>query len=201
MKPRIIAFTGMPMTGKSTARETMQAILDEHNIPQTYVHFGSTEEVERRNTAGEWSESEKNLSMEQKEKLLREQWRAEHGMGAMAIMKLPQIEKALSEGKIVLIDNLYSDEERTVLNEKFGEESTLLVATAADWNVRVDRGANRSYRKLTEEELRERDYSEVYHLHKSPPIALAKITIANNSNVLENLKKELEARVLPYLVA
>ncbi len=191
----------MPMTGKSTARETMQAILDEHNIPQTYVHFGSTEEVERRNTAGEWSESEKNLSMEQKEKLLREQWRAEHGMGAMAIMKLPQIEKALSEGKIVLIDNLYSDEERTVLNEKFGEESTLLVATAADWNVRLERAANRAYRKLSEAELSERDFSEVYNLHKAPPIVLAKVTIANNSNILENLKKELEARVLPFVVA
>lgn len=200
MKPKIIAFTGLPMTGKSTARETMQHILDTQGIPQTYVHFGSTEEVERRNAADEWSDEQRGLSMEQKERFVREQWRREHGMGAMAIVKLPEIEKEVNAGKIVLIDNLYSDEERQILVDEFGNDSLLMVATVADWTVRVQRGESRPYRPLSKDELEERDKAETYNLNKGPTIALARITIANNSNDHTELENELKKRVLPLVI-
>lgn len=199
-KIKIIAFVGLPMTGKSTAREMMQKILDEHGIAQDYVHFGSTEEVERRNEAGEWDSAQSNWTMEQKERYLREQWRAELGMGAMAIKQLAKIGSDINDGKLVLIDNLYSDEERIVLTREFGEDSLLLVATVADWKVRAERGKNREYRPLTESELAERDEAEVYNLHKAPPVVLARVTVANNSNDVAQLKSELESRVLPYIV-
>lgn len=198
-KYKIIAFVGLPMTGKSTARELMQEILDEHGIPQDYVHFGSTEEVERRNEAGEWDPDQSEWTMEQKERFLREQWRAELGMGAMAIKQLAKIGSDINDGKLVLIDNLYSDEERTVLMREFGEDALLLVATVADWKTRVERGKKRAYRPLTESELAERDQAEIYNLHKAPPVVLARVTIANNSDDLGILKSELEARVLPYI--
>ena len=55
MKVKIIAFTGLPMTGKSTAREIMQQLLDQASIDQTYLHFGSTEEVARRDKENNWT--------------------------------------------------------------------------------------------------------------------------------------------------
>lgn len=201
MSYRIIAFTGLPMSGKSTAREQMQAVLDGRGIPQAYVHFGSTEEVERRDAADEWPEEMKHLTMEQKERFIREKWREEMGMGAMAEVKLPEIKQLLTEGKVVLIDNLYSDEERSVLTDEFGEEAVLLVATAADWETRVKRGAVRPYRPLTAVELATRDHSEVYNLHKAPTIALAHVTIANNGEDPAEIREALEKRVLPLLAA
>jgi dephospho-CoA kinase len=205
--PVIIAFTGLPMAGKSTARETMQSLLSSKNIKNEYLHFGATEEVERRNAANEWEPAQANLTMAEKERYIRELWRAEHGMGAMATMKLPELRELTAAGNIVLIDNLYSDEERAVIKQEFGEDSLLLVAVAADWNVRVRRGAHREYRPLTEEELLIRDNAEVYNLHKAPTIALARYTIVNNANEQADpalahqlLRNDLESRILPEVI-
>lgn len=200
MKVKIVAFTGLPMTGKSTAREVFEELLDQNHISHSYVHFGATEEVERRNKANEWPEDQAKLSMEEKEKLIREQWRQELGMGAMAIKKLDEIEKQLMSSKLVLIDNLYSDEERTVLSEKFGEDSLFLVAVVADWKTRVQRGKARQYRPLTEAELVSRDKAEVYNLNKGPTIALANVTILNNSDNTTDLAEQLTTRVLANII-
>ena len=187
------------MTGKSTARQLTQDLLDEHNLAHAYVHFGSTEEVERLDASNGWPDEMRDLTMEQKERFIREKWRQEMGMGAMAEVKLPEIKQLLAEGNIVLIDNLYSDEERTVLTSEFGEDSLLLVATVADWETRVRRGAVREYRPLNATELKSRDQAEVYNLHKAPTIALAQITIANNGNDTAEVRAELKMRLLPLL--
>ncbi len=201
--PRIIAFVGLPFTGKSTARELTQEILDEKGIANDYVYFGVPPEVERRNAAGEWTEDEAKLTFQQKERLIREAWRAEHGMGVMAMKALPEIEQHITEGKVVLIDNLYSEEEREILVEKYGENELLLVAMATDWDVRVARAAHREYRPLSEDELAHRDDTEIRNLHKAPPIARAHVTIVNNNDdpkkfeqAKQELKNEIEVRVL-----
>ena len=196
---KVIAFAGLPMVGKSTARELMESLLDEHNIPHDYVHFGSTEEVERRDAAGEWDDAQKNLTMAEKEQFIRELWRKEGGMGVMATKMLPKMQEITKAGKIVLIDNMYSDEERLVIKEEFGEDSLFLIAVVADWDVRVQRGASREYRPLTEEEIRTRDEAEIYNLHKAPTIAFAQVTIVNNGQSKEELKAELASRVLPKI--
>lgn len=207
MKIKIIAFTGLPMTGKSTAREIMQKLLDEAHIPQAYVHFGSTEEVARRDAENDWTEEEAVLTQAKKEQLIRERWRAESGMGVMAEKMLPTIKQQIDSGKLVIIDNLYSDEERTVVKDAFGEDSFILIALAADWNVRVRRAKNREERPLTEAELRVRDAAEIYNLHKGPAIALADFTIANNINETTNpeaaramIADALRERVLPTIL-
>lgn len=207
MSAKIIAFTGLPVTGKSTARETAQELLEQNDIPYAYVHFGTTEEVEKRNASGDWEDSEKNLTMEEKERLLREKWRSEKGMGVMAEVHLPAIQKHLEDGKIILIDNLYSDEERQVLAEHFGKDALVLVTMAADWKTRVRRGANRPYRPLSPSQLKSRDEAEVYNLHKAATIALADYTIVNNHNEQEDpegarrlLKDELLSRVLADVI-
>lgn len=198
----------MAMTGKSTAREIMQKLLDGVEVPQAYIHFGSTEEVTRRDAEKDWNEEEAVLTQAKKEQLIRERWRAESGMGVMAEKMLPTIREYIKAGKLVIIDNLYSDEERTVLTKEFGKEALLVVAIDADWNVRVRRAANRSERPLTEKELRARDEAEIYNLHKGPSIALADFTIANNINETTDpeaarklLEDALKERVLPAVLA
>lgn len=200
MKRKIIAFTGLPMTGKSTAREMLEELFEEKEIGYEYVHFGATEEVERRNAANEWEADQSTWSMAQKEQYIRELWREESGMGVMALKMLPKIKEIIGSGKVVVIDNMYSDEERIALKEAFGEESILVVATVADWDVRVERGKNRSYRPLTAEELAIRDSAEIYNLHKAPTIALAHYTLLNNSSSTKDLKDDIENRILGQII-
>jgi hypothetical protein len=171
------------------------------------VHFGSTEEVARRDAENDWTEEEAVLTQAKKEQLIRERWRAESGMGVMAEKMLPTMKQQVDSGKLVIVDNLYSDEERTVLKEAFGQDSLIVVALAADWNVRVRRSADRPERPLSEEELRQRDEAEIYNLHKGPAIALADFTIANNINETTNpeaaralIAEALRERVMPAIV-
>jgi dephospho-CoA kinase len=208
-KPKIIAFVGLSLTGKSTARELCEELLSEHSIAWQKVYFGgiTVDEVARRNRENGWSEAEKDLTQQQKEKLIREGLRQEFGLGVMAIKCMPQIDEAWAKGAISLIDDLYSEEEREILVDKYGEEAIALVALSADWEVRVRRGKNREIRPMTEEEIVVRDDSEIKNLHKAPPIVRAHITIANNfdelSNPIEarkNLQAELLARVVEPLI-
>ncbi len=125
----------------------------------------------------------------------------------MAKLSIPEIDEALDKGEIVLIDDLYSEEEREILVDKYGLENLTLVAMAADWNVRVERAAHRLERPLTEIELADRDEAEIRNLHKAPPIARAHFTIANNSfdktdlaTSLAKLRHEIETRVLPSVL-
>lgn len=196
MNYKIIAFTGLPMVGKSTAREQLEELLDLNNIEHEYVHFGSTEEVEHRNSSKLWSEEQNSWTMEQKERFVREEWRTEHGMGVMAEKMLPKIKSITDSGKLVIIDNMYSDEERQSLKAEFGEDSFMVIAVTADWDVRVERASKREYRPLNATELKERDEAEIYNLHKAPTIALAHFTILNNGQTKESLRADIESRIL-----
>lgn len=203
---RIVAFVGLPFTGKSTAREITEQLLDEKGIAWYKSYFGGhvVHEVERRNEAKEWGPDQVHLSFQQKERYIRESLREQHGLGAMAKLSLPEIDTAIDEGKVVLIDDLYSEEEREILADKYGEANLILVAMAADWQVRVERAKHRPHRPLSEEELAERDDAEIRNLHKAPPIARAHVTIVNNSfdkadfkKSVASLRHEIETRVLP----
>lgn len=209
-KIRILAFVGLPFTGKSTAREITEQLLDEQGIAWYKSYFGGhvVDEVERRNEAKEWGPDHAHLTFQQKEKYIRESLREQHGLGAMAKLSLPGIDTALQENKVILIDDLYSEEEREILVDKYGEANLTLVAMAADWQVRVERAKLRPHRPLTEEELAERDDAEIRNLHKAPPIARAHVTIVNNSyekadfeNSVKALRQDIETRVLPNLLA
>ena len=109
---KIIGFVGLPFTGKSTAREITEQLLDERGLKWFKSYFGGivVGEVEKRNESHDWPPELIHLSMQQKEKHVRERLREDHGLGAMAKLSIPSIEAALAEGRIVLIDDLYSEE-------------------------------------------------------------------------------------------
>ncbi len=202
---KIITFTGLAMTGKSTACKLLQQLLHAADKHYRHIHLGSTEEVARRDKAGEWSDSEAGLSQPEKEKLVRENWRQQKGLGVMIDKFLPKVSEAVAQNSLVTIDNLMSYEELQELEKHFGRGSVLVVTMACDWSVRVRRGQQRKERPMTAAELAARDKAEVITLNKGAMIALADVTIVNNFNEKQaeqsraNLEKELSERVLSRL--
>ncbi|MBW2971051.1 AAA family ATPase [Candidatus Woesearchaeota archaeon] len=181
---RLVAIVGMTGSGKTEVAKIFQ----EHGYEK--VRFGQAvlDEVMRRGL-------EVN---EANERMVREQLREEHGMAAMAVLALPKIKKLLNSSDVV-IDNLMSWEEYTLLKKNFGEQ-VLVIAVYADPNTRYKRLVNRKLTKddkkainrpTTLEESRSRDYSEIENLHKAGPIAMADFTIVNDG-AIEDLRANVE---------
>ncbi len=172
----IVAACGLPAAGKT---EVTKFFL---NKGFSKIYFGEiTFEVMK----------EKGLEINEKnERATREAIRAEHGMGAYAILNYPKIKKLHDEGKNVLLESFYSWEEYTFMKEKFGDEF-FVVATFASPETRIKRLATRPERPLSREDAISRDYSQIANLHQAGPIARAEFTIVNEST-LEHLNLELE---------
>jgi dephospho-CoA kinase len=173
----IIATVGMCGSGKSVAGERLQ------QLGFARVYFGglTIDEVKRRGLAVN----------EANERAVREELRRTHGMGAFAVLSLPQIEALRQSGKRVLIDGLYSFSEYKILREKYGE-GLLVIAVFTPRVVRYERLARRTERPLTQTEAVSRDYAEIENIEKGGPIALADYTIVNDGSP-EDLIRRLEA--------
>ncbi len=174
MKRQIVATVGMCGSGKSVAGERLEA------LGFVKVYFGglTIEEVKHRGL----EVNEKN------ERVVREELRRTHGMGAFAVLSLPKIEALLGGGKRVLIDGLYSFSEYKILKEKFGD-GLLVVAVFTPRALRYQRLARRAERPLTEAEAVSRDYAEIENIEKGGPIALADYTIVNDGAMEELIGK------------
>lgn len=171
----IIAFVGMPGSGKSEAALYLQ----KKGFP--YVRFGQVTE-------------EGLLALNQpltpeNEQKYREKIRKELGMAAYAIKSEEKIHKALSLNGMIIIDGLYSWEEYVFLIEKF--PGLRLVYVFTEPLIRYERLAQRRERPLTSEQARNRDFSEIERLNKSGPIAMADYLIINNEG-LPSLHEQIE---------
>jgi len=182
MIKRIIAIVGMAGAGKSEVAATLES------LGFARIRFGDAteEELQRR-----------GLPLnEANERLVREALRREHGMAAYAILNLPKIDAALQSGSVV-VDGLYSWEEYLVLREKYRSKLTVL-AVASSPATRQRRLANRPRRPLTAEEVASRDRAEIEELNKGGPIAIADITIVNESS-MDELDSAIRRAVEAYL--
>ncbi|MFC1967891.1 AAA family ATPase [Chloroflexota bacterium] len=178
---KVVSIVGLAGSGKSeTAR-----VFEGNGF--TRIRFGdlTDEEIEKRGL--ELKESN--------ERYIRELIRKEHGMSAYAKLNLPRIDSAL-KGSNVVVDGLYSWEEYTLLKSYY-EESFRVVAVWASPETRYKRLMKRQERRLTLEEATGRDVAEIEGLNKGGPIAMADVTIINESS-LENLRKEAR-RIIPVL--
>ena len=168
LKP-VIALVGLCGTGKSEAC----AFLETQGY--TLVYFGGVvmEEVAARGLA----------ITPDNERAVREDLRVQHGMAAMAVMRLPQIRMHLAAGKAVAIDGLYSLAEyellKTALKTEFGALLKVL-ALHSPRSLRYSRLAARAHRPLTPQQVDERDMFELKNLDKGGPIALADAVISND---------------------
>ncbi len=170
---RVVSIVGMAGSGKSEVARVFE------NAGFVKVRFGdiTDDEIQRRGLEF----NEKN------ERLVRRQLREEHGMAAYAKLSLPKIDRLLESGNAV-VDGLYSWEEYTLMNNRYGERFAV-VAVWASPETRHQRLAKRPIRPLTREEAASRDIAEIQELNKGGPIAMADFTIINESS-LEALGRE-----------
>ncbi|MCA9888768.1 MAG: AAA family ATPase, partial [Anaerolineae bacterium] len=155
-QPCALALVGMPGAGKTLCAMHLQ----ERGFFQ--FRFGSivVDEVARR-----------GLPLNpNNERIIREEFRAQDGMDAIAKRALPLLKQALGTHKSIIIDGLYSFAEYKTLKKELGEDM-IVVAITAPRNQRYARLAERRERPLTRAEAQERDFREIEKIEKGGPIA------------------------------
>ncbi|MCL2474587.1 MAG: AAA family ATPase [Chloroflexi bacterium] len=164
----LVALVGMAGAGKS---EVSSVFI---KCGYTKIRFGdiTEEEVNRR-----------QLPLnEENERIIREGFRKEYGMAAFAILNLPKIDKAITEGCNVVIDGLYSWEEYGVLKEHYGADIKILAVITSP-ATRYMRLKTRTHRSLTAEQACSRDKSEIENINKGGPIVMADYAIINEETL------------------
>lgn len=172
LTPIPVAVVGMAGAGKS---EVSSILVESYGFQTVYFGQVVLDEIIARNLpVGAASEQ-----------LVREELRAAEGMDVMAARTLPRIRSALSQGLRVCVDGLYSGAEWELLARECG---VLTFAVHAPRWLRKLRLAERPTRPLTGAELDRRDLSEVEHLDKAKPIALADAHVLNDGD-LDDLRR------------
>lgn len=167
-KNNLFAIVGMCGSGKSIASDYLV------ELGYNKVYFGGV-------TMKKLKEEGLEVNAEN-EKMMRERLRKDLGMGAFAIVLLPEIKECIEKGNTVL-DGVYSYDEVKILKEEFPELK--IIAVVCDKKIRYDRLLIREIRPLTNEEAEKRDISEVENIAKAPPIAMADYYILNNYSIEE----------------
>lgn len=133
---------------------------------------------------------------EENEKVIRENLRKEHSMGAFATLNLPKIDQLLARGNVV-VDGLYSWSEYKIFKEHYGRKIKV-VAVLAPPQLRYHRLTARTeidekmrHRPATLEQAQARDFAEIENIEKGGPIAMADYYFLNLST-LEELKKQTQ---------
>lgn len=171
----IVAIVGMCGSGKSIASD----YLEENGYKKVYFG-GVTMEVLK----------EKGLEVTpENEKMIRENLRKEHGMGAYAKLLLPRILEYSKKSPTVL-DGLYSWDEYKILKDELKNDITV-IAVITKKELRYARLAKREVRPLTREEAEKRDIAEIENLAKGGPIAFADYYISNDGDI-ESYKEQLK---------
>lgn len=167
-EPKIVlAVVGLPGAGKT---EATQHILKQTAWPKVYFGDVILDEVKRRNLA----------INESNERVTRNDIRAQHGMGACAIISMPKIKEYYQTSSVVL-ESFYSWEEYKVTKEEFGDNFYVLALYASP-QTRIQRLIHRPVRPLSEVEAISRDYSQIEDAHQAGPIARADFMIINEGS-------------------
>ncbi|MCA0457580.1 MAG: AAA family ATPase [Chloroflexi bacterium] len=171
--PRALALVGMPGAGKTLCARHLET----RGFFQ--FRFGSivVDEVVRRGQA---------INPEN-ERVVREEFRQNEGMAAIALRALPHLKTALASHNSIIIDGLYSFSEYKILAPELGT-SMAVVAIISERGLRYKRLAERVERPLTAQEAETRDFQEIERLEKGGPIAIADYTLLNNGDSADLLK-------------
>lgn len=181
---KLVAVVGMCGSGKSVLADALVA------EGYGYLRFGQIvlDEVKRRGVA----------PTEALEREIREGFRKDHGMGAMAILNIPKFDELLKNGNAVG-DGMYSWDEYKILRERYGD-NFITVAVYAPPQTRYDRLEKRSSdandtalrnRGFSREAAASRDKAEIENIAKGGPIAMADYTILNTGTV-EEYKEQIK---------
>ncbi|MEO5627512.1 MAG: AAA family ATPase [Candidatus Saccharimonadales bacterium] len=186
-RKHIIAFVGMPGSGKGTCTTYLH---QKHSFP--VVHFGNMvyEEVQRR-----------GLDNVKDEQFVREDMREQEGKAVLAKHVARKADEFFEEGSdTVVLDGLYSWSELKFLKDKYGADLSVIAITAPrQERYRRILARKDSHRKYTSaSQIEERDISEIENLEKGGPIAFADFTLANHQSS-EHLLSDLDEVVTEIL--
>lgn len=164
--PCVLALVGMPGAGKTLCADHLR----QRGYPG--FRFGQivVDEVERRGLP----------RTQESERLVREDLRAQEGMGAIARLALPQLRALLQDEPVIFIDGLYSFSEYQLLRREL-EVSLIVIAVVSARQQRYRRLNTRSQRPLDAAAAEARDLREITTLEKGGPIAIADFTLLNDS--------------------
>ncbi|AKG91565.1 Uncharacterized protein conserved in archaea [Geoglobus ahangari] len=175
---KIIAFVGLPLSGKTTASK----IAEEMGIPVVVMGDVVREEVRRRGL---------ELTDENAGRVASE-LREKEGMDAIAKRCVPLIREKLGEKGIVVVDGIRGIAEVERFREEFGDDF-VLINVEAPIEVRFERALRRKRDDdvKTLEDLRRRDEREL-SWNMGEAIRLADITIENVGDIEEFREKVRE---------
>lgn len=178
---KIIAFVGLAGSGKSTAVE----YLTEKGFPRVY--FG-----------GVILDAMKEADIEiapSSEATFREEIRQKEGNDFVVKRILKETHNLIESGQHrIVADGLYSWTEYKVMKHEFPGEVTI-AAILAPKHIRHHRLLEREDRPFTEEEITQKDWTEIENLEKGGPIAMADYYITNDKELgtfYQQLDKILE---------
>ncbi len=165
--PCALALVGMPGAGKTLCAEHLR------QCGYPGLRFGQiiVDEVERRGLP----------QTQDSERIVREDLRAQDGMGAVARLALPLLQEMLRSSPVIVIDGLYSFEEYRLLQRELGA-TLLVIAIVSARQQRYQRLGARPQRPLDPAAAEARDLREIVMLQKGGPIAIADHTLLNDNS-------------------
>jgi dephospho-CoA kinase len=177
-KTKIIAFVGMPGSGKSTAVD----YLSDKGYPKVY--FGGVILSAMKEAGIEWTEAN--------EKQYREEIREREGKDFVVKRIIKELHDLIDAGQHrIVADGLYTWTEYKMLKREFPGE-LVVAAVVAPKRLRHHRLTLRPVRPLTNEEANLRDWAEIENLEKGGPIAIADYFLHNDGDVA-SLHKAVDA--------
>jgi dephospho-CoA kinase len=173
---KVVCITGLCGAGKSIVSDYLV-----NKKSFQFLRFGqiTMDEVKKRGLP----------INEASEKLVREDIRKQHGMGAFALLNLSKLDELIKKGYVVG-DGLYSFEEYKILKDHFSDK-LIVIAVYAPPCLRYERISQRisdstdtdlRHRSITVEEAKKRDIAELENLNKGATIAMADFTIQNTKD-------------------
>ena len=181
---KIIAFVGLPLSGKSTASR----IAEEMGIPVVVMGDIVREEVEKRGL---------ELTDENAGKVASE-LREREGMDAIAKRCIPRIKKKIEKKGVVVIDGVRGIAEVERFRSEFGD-NFILINIEAPIELRLERARKRMRDDdvRTVDELKNRDEREL-SWGMGEAIKIADITVENSGD-LEEFERKIRDLIKHFL--
>ncbi|MBP3899746.1 AAA family ATPase [Candidatus Saccharibacteria bacterium] len=175
---KIVAFVGMSGSGKSVAVD----YLTEKGVPRVYFGGMIYKEMEKRGI--------ERTPDGESEKKFREMIRETEGKDWVVRQVIDEVHNLVNAGqRRIVLDGVYSWTEMKTLKHEFPGQMTF-IAIVVPKRLRYKRVAMRPERPFSEEEIKERDRSEIENLEKGGPIAAADYYVLNDGSV-EDMQKKL----------
>ncbi len=174
---KIVAIVGMSGSGKSVAVD----YLTKNGVPKVYFGGMIYKEMEKRGI--------ERTPDGESEKKFREMIRETEGKDWVVRQVIDEVHSLASAGqKRIVLDGVYSWTEMKTLKHEFPGAMTF-IAIVVPKKLRYKRVAVRPDRPFSEEEIKERDRSEIENLEKGGPIAAADYYVLNDGSVEQMEKK------------